>query len=140
MRVSVGCWVILVAACGGSTPTGGGGNQQSSRDVSMTDNGGGAPYSFSPASLTIPAGTLVKWTNNGKTAHTTTSDDAQPLWDSGTILPPGSTSCPPSDPYCQPGTTPGGTYQRTFDTPGTYQYHCAFHGQQGMTGTITVTP
>jgi plastocyanin len=46
----------------------------------------------------------------------------------------------PNDPYCTPGSTPGQTYQRTFNTAGTYTYHCSFHGAQGMTGTITVTP
>src|SRR6266516_4337860 len=129
MRISVGCSMILVAACGGgSAPTGGGGNPQPEvMNVSMSDNGGAAPYAFSPTPLTVPVGTVVRWTNNGTTGHTTTSDDAQPIWNSGTVLPAGSTTCPPSDPYCQPGGTPAGNYQRTFATAGTYQYHCQFH-------------
>jgi plastocyanin len=107
----------------------------------MTDNGGSAPYAFSPAPLTIKVGTVVKWTNNGNAPHTSTSDATpQPTWDSGTLDPAGTTTCTPGDPYCTPGSTPAGTYQRTFNAIGTYQYHCALHGASGMTGTITVTP
>jgi plastocyanin len=132
--------MILLAACGGSSPTGGG-NTPPVENVSMSDNASGPPYAFSPASMTVKVGTRVKWTNNGGTAHTSTSDASpQPVWDSGTLVPSGTTPCNPSDPYCNPGTTPAGTYQVTFNTPGTYQYHCSFHGPQGMTGTITVMP
>ena len=141
MRISVGCSLMLVAACGGSSPMGGGGNPQPNVvNVSMTDNSGMAPFAFSQAMVTVPVGTTIKWTNHGTVTHTTTSDDAMPIWDSGNVLPPGTTTCPPNDPYCQPGSTPGGTYTRTFMAAGTYQYHCNFHGAQGMTGTITVTP
>jgi plastocyanin len=106
----------------------------------MTDNAGFAPYAFSPTTLDIKVGTTVKWTNNGKAIHTTTSDASPtPTWNSGEVAPAGTTTCAPADPYCTPGTTPPGTYQWTFDTPGTYPYHCQIHGAQGMTGTITVT-
>jgi plastocyanin len=99
------------------------------------------PYAFSPATVTITAGTFVRWTNTGKATHTSTSDATpQPVWNSGNVAAAGSGSCDPYDPYCTPGTSPAGTYGRTFSTPGTYQYHCQFHTAQGMTGTITVTP
>ncbi len=103
----------------------------------MTDNAGVAPYAFAPATLTITVGTTVKWTNNGKALHTTTSDAA--VWSSDTLKPAGSGTCDPADPYCTPGTTPAETYQRTFNTPGTFPYHCEVHKLAGMTGTITVT-
>ena len=136
MRISVGCSLILVAACGGgSGPTGGGGNPVA--NVSMTDNGGVGPYAFSPAARTVTVGTTVKWTNSGTVAHTTTSD--APGWDSGSLAPGRSGTCDPSGYNCQPGSAPG-TYAHSFTTEGTYQYHCALHGAQGMTGTITVTP
>ncbi|MEX2156494.1 MAG: plastocyanin/azurin family copper-binding protein [Gemmatimonadales bacterium] len=112
-------------------------------NVSMTDNGGGAPYVFSPAPLTISVGTSVRWTNNGTAPHTSTSDASPPTWNSGVVNPAGTTSCPsPPDPYypCTPGSTPPGTYTRTFTAAGTYRYHCANHSLQGMTGTITVNP
>src|SRR5207245_11549440 len=105
------------------------------------DKAGAVPYAFTPARLTVKDGTTVKWTNNGGTAHTATSDATpQPIWDSGTVLPAGSTSCPPTDPYCQPSGTPPGTYRVRFNTAGTYQYHCGLHQEQGMAGTLTVTP
>ena len=132
--------LLLAAGCGGSSPTGGG-NQPPVENVIMNDNAAAAPFTFSPPTVTVKVGTTVKWTNSGTTAHTATSDATpQPIWDSGTVLPGGTTSCPPMDPYCQPSGTPPGTYRVTFNTPGTYQYHCGFHGAQGMTGTITVTP
>src|SRR2546422_636283 len=148
MDIRVGLWSLLVAgaACGSSSPTGSGGNPPAGpvADVSMTDNNGLAPYAFSPAMLPpIKVGTSVRWTNNGKTSHTATSDATSPVvWNSGTVQPAGTTTCAPNDPYCMPGTTPPGTYVSSpFNTPGTYPYHCEFHGVQGgtMTGTITVT-
>ena len=73
--------------------------------------------SFQPASLTINVGQTVTWTNNDTMAHTVTSDTG--VWNSGTL-------------------NPGGSFSFTFTTPGTYTYHCAFHGS--MTGTIVVGP
>jgi len=149
MEIRVGLWSLLIgaAACGGSSsPTGSGGNPQQPAgpvaDVSMTDNGGLGPFAFSPAMLPIKVGTKVRWTNNGKAQHTATSDATpQPVWESGTVQPAGTTTCAPNDIYCTPGPTAPGTYVSSpFNTPGTYQYHCDFHGAQGMTGTITVTP
>jgi len=98
---------------------------------------------FFPNALTVRTGTTVKWTNTGNAQHTTTSDAATPVWSSGSVSPPGTTTCPsPPDPNspCTPSATPGGNFQQTFTTAGTYQYHCDFHKAQGMTGTITVTP
>jgi plastocyanin len=71
--------------------------------------------SFSPANLTVTAGTTVTWTNNDAMTHTVTSDGG--IFDSGNI---GS----------------GKTYSRAFATVGTFPYHCTIHA--GMTGTITV--
>ncbi len=92
-------------------------------------------FSFSPASLTIKAGTVVKWTNSGPSAHTATSDAG--VWDSGNLSAPSSGGA-------YGGATSGGSYQFTFPTPGTYGYHCTYHPPSvsqyaGFTGTITVT-
>jgi plastocyanin len=71
---------------------------------------------FRPRTLTIQAGTRVRWTNASGVHHTTTSDDGR--WDSGHLA-------------------PGGTFSRRFRTEGTFPYHCAIHAS--MHGTIVVT-
>lgn len=89
--------------------TGGGGN-----DVKITNS-----FSFAPVSLTVKAGTTVTWTNSASVAHTVTSDPNAPAsFDSGTL-------------------DSKGTFNFTFKQPGTYAYHCSFHGS--MHGTIIVT-
>ena len=146
MRLCYGLFLTFLVACGSASTSPSGGNPPPPPgaqivDIGMADNNGLAPYAFSPTTVTVKVGTTVKWTNSGKAQHTSTSDATpQPIWNSGPVLPAGTGSCDPNDPYCTPGTTPAGTYQRTFNTAGTYQYHCQNHGAQGMTGTITVTP
>lgn len=75
-------------------------------------------FSFTKNSITVPIGTAVRWSNNGSANHTVTSDSGNEL-ESGTLA--------KSD-----------TYLHTFNTNGTYTYHCKFH--PGMTGTIVVKP
>lgn len=144
MRLCYSSLLAFLVACGSGSPSSSGGNPPPPPppvvNVSMSDNGGLPPFAFSPAPVEIKVGTTVKWTNTGKASHTSTSDAPQPVWNSGTVAPAGSGTCDPSDPYCTPGTSPAGTYQRTFNTAGTFSYHCQLHGAQGMTGTITVTP
>jgi plastocyanin len=73
-------------------------------------------FAFQPASLEVPAGTTVTWTNGGAAPHTVTADDG--AFDSGQLA-------------------PGASFSQTFDTAGTFTYHCEIHPQ--MTGTIVVT-
>jgi plastocyanin len=72
---------------------------------------------FSPASLTVNAGTTVKWTNNDNMTHTVTSDDGT-SFNSGDL-------------------TAGNSYSYQFKVSGTYNYHCALHPE--VKGTIVVT-
>ena len=91
-------------------------------------------FSFSPAAVTVKVGTPVRWTNNGPSAHTATSNSG--TWDSGQLSSPTS-----GGPYG--GGSAGGTYQYTFTAAGTYAYHCSNHPPSvypAFTGTITVTP
>ncbi|TAM60690.1 amidase [bacterium] len=76
-----------------------------------------ANFAYAPATLTIAAGTTVRFRNDDSDAHTVTADDG--MFDSG-------------------GLDAHGTYQHTFDQPGTYRYVCAIH--PWMKGTIVVTP
>jgi amicyanin len=75
----------------------------------ITDSSGS--FAFSPASLTIKAGTTVTWKNTTAVPHTVTSDDGK-SFDSSTANPIAAQS---------------GTFSFTFSTPGTFAYHCAIH-------------
>ncbi|HEX6862589.1 MAG TPA: Calx-beta domain-containing protein [Thermoanaerobaculia bacterium] len=83
----------------------------------VTISGGG--ISFSPATVTIDPGQPVCWTWSGGSEHTVKGDDGS------------FTSGPPST---------SGTFQRTFNAPGTYGYYCQVHGttSSGMRGTVVV--
>jgi plastocyanin len=72
-------------------------------------------FEFEPADLSVAVGTTVTWVNEGPSDHTVTADDGS--FDSGTI-------------------TAGSSFANTFDTAGTFTYHCTIHPE--MTGTITV--
>ncbi len=74
-------------------------------------------FAFQPASVSVPKGTTVTWTNTGATAHTVTADDAS--FDSGNV-------------------DVGKTFSTTANTAGTIAYHCTIHPQ--MKATIVVAP
>jgi plastocyanin len=124
--------VTVLAACGGSSPTSGGGsgNPPPTANVTMLD------YRFSPETVRVAVGSVVGWSNGGMTGHTSTSDAA--LWNSSAIAPPGPP--PPTCQYPPCDGSPGGTFQHTFATAGTYPYHCMFHDSLGMKGVVVVTP
>ena len=73
------------------------------------------PRAFVPADLSIGVGTRVTWTNNDSVTHTSTSN--APRWNSTNVA-------------------PGGQFSVTFDSAGTFPYHCAIHPD--MVATITV--
>jgi len=76
-------------------------------------------FAFSPVNITVKKGTKVTWTNKDTTGHTVTSDDG----DNGGL---------DSKLLAQ-----GESYSATFNTAGTFKYHCSIHSE--MTGTVTVT-
>ena len=65
-----------------------------------------ADFTFTPPSITIKVGDTVTWTNNGPSAHTATADDGS--FDSGNLA-------------------QGKTFSHTFQTAGTFSYHCTIH-------------
>lgn len=75
-------------------------------------------YVFSASNLTVTKGTKVVWTNEDSVGHTVTSDSGSELA-SGTL------------------TKGGAPYAHTFNTVGTFSYHCTPHPY--ITGTVTVT-
>jgi len=70
---------------------------------------------FSATTVTISAGTAVRWTNKGASKHTATATDLS--WGTGTL-------------------ENGQNFSRYFKTPGTYTYFCSYH--PSMTATIIV--
>ena len=73
-------------------------------------------YSPDVIHVVIGVNNTVTWTNNDQTTHTVTAIDG--TFDSGLLQ-------------------PGQMFVETFDSPGTYQYHCQIH--PWMNGTVIVT-
>lgn len=74
-------------------------------------------FAYDPSSITISKGTTVTWKNEDSAPHTFTTTKAPVSIDSGSI---GN----------------GDVFSYTFDTPGTYEYHCAIH--PSMKGIVIV--
>ena len=72
-------------------------------------------FSFSPAVITVPAGTSVRWTNRDDIPHTVVSDDK--LFKSNAL-------------------DTDEQFSYTFNKPGTYSYFCSIHPI--MTGKVVV--
>jgi plastocyanin len=70
---------------------------------------------FNPLTITVSAGTSITWTNKDAVAHTVTSNTG--IFDSGSI-------------------STNGTFSYTFNTAGTFPYHCTVHPY--MTATVIV--
>jgi plastocyanin len=98
--------------------------------VSMND-----ANQFVPASITVPRGATVTWTNIGKDAvpHTATGDPALAVSSADVALPAGA------QPWGSDALGPGQSFSHTFDVSGSYRYFCRYHEALGMVGTITVT-
>ena len=115
--------VLVLASCGSSTsPYGGGGGGCTPTATKVCTTAG---LQFSPATLTVTAGTTVTWQNGGGGAHTVSSATGS------------------ADTYDL--SLAAGTVSHQFMTAGTYHYYCKNHGANGtpptgMSGTITVQP
>jgi plastocyanin len=74
-----------------------------------------ADFAFVPPSLTVAVGTTVTWTNDDYYTHTVTSDAG--VFNSSDVA-------------------PGSSFTYTFNSAGTFSYHCSIHPT--MHGTIVV--
>jgi plastocyanin len=88
------------------------------------DDNGGSPgtnevwiqnMAFNPSTITVAAHTTIKWTNKDSNTHTVTSNSS--VFNSGNL-------------------SKDATFSFTFDSAGTYAYHCAIHSS--MTGSVVV--
>jgi len=134
--LAAGFVLVVASACGGSTATSApvasaagahsaapaGASQAAAGAAPTCSSGIGtgqqvaiAGFKFTPATLTVNAGSTVSWTNGDSTAHTVTFDNGP---DCGNLNQAASTTA-------------------TFSAPGTYAYHCKIHPT--MTGSVTVS-
>jgi plastocyanin len=114
-RVGAVCLLLLavIAGCG----SGGDGTDQSSpAGASGTTAVTIKDYIYKPASITVPKGTTVSFTNRDSTPHTATSKESG-VFESGSI-------------------DTGKTDKVTLEKSGTFAYYCLFH--PFMKGTIVV--
>ncbi|MBA4410710.1 MAG: plastocyanin/azurin family copper-binding protein [Bacteroidota bacterium] len=93
-------------------------NGQTTHNVSVTN------YVFTPSQLTINVGDKVIWTNT-QGSHNV----------NGT-----KTTFPSNPESFGNAVSAGWTYEFTFNTAGTYDYHCNPHAGGGMVGKIIVNP
>ena len=102
--------IFFLSACSKSeTDNGSGGGGSNANTIYMNN------MAYSNTNLQISAGVKITWINNDNMTHTVTADDNS--FDSGDI-------------------GPGGSFNYTFNTVGTYTYHCKYHST--MKGTIVV--
>ena len=111
--------LIFVIGCGGSSsppgspsPAPGGPSTSVTIPVGASSLGKAA---YMPDDLNVAVGATVTWTNSDSVPHTSTSDAAG--WNSGTVA-------------------PGGQFSFSFQSAGTFPYHCTIH--PGMVGTVVV--
>jgi plastocyanin len=132
-RLNIIARLVLTAAVAGCSSSAGSDINQPSGPPTNTvsivlgaQTKGTAAFTPNPITISLASNGVVQWSNNDHdsgdygstgTTHNITADDES--FTSGNL-------------------TPGSTFQATFDTPGTYGYHCAIHPT--MKGTVTVTP
>lgn len=110
--------LIVLTACAAKTTTT---NTTTSNTSGSVNTSGTAQnsnvtiknFAFSPATITVKAGTTVVWTNEDSATHTVNSA----TFNSGNL-----------------GT--GQTFSQTFSTPGTFNYSCGIH--PSMKGVVIV--
>jgi plastocyanin len=111
--------VLAVAACSGSaTPVPAAtaaAPAATSAPAAAGDTVTIANFSFQPATITVPVGTTVTWTNDDSASHTVTADDGS---------------------FTSESLGQGATFTRAFPAAGTFAYHCRIH--PSMTAVVTV--
>ncbi|OBI24426.1 amidase [Mycobacterium sp. E1386] len=115
---------VLLAGCSASRPATGSGSGTSMPMGSVTAPA--APvsgnqvtidgFAFAPATLTVPVGTTVTWTNRDEEPHTVAASDGS---------------------FHSPGMGTGATFTHTFSEAGTFDYVCSIHPM--MRGSVVVT-
>lgn len=107
--------VVVLAGCGDEATNPGGNNPPpgpvQTTSVDVIDN------AFDPDDIQVAAGATVTWTWTGSNPHTVTFDDAS---------------------IGNSATKTDGSFQKGFDSAGTFTYFCQVHGRAVMSGEVVV--
>ena len=114
---------VGLAGCGGSSSTPSSPTSPSSPSPTPLGSGvtivAGASTrtttAYNPNPISVSRGDTVTWVNNDTTTHTSSADGG--AFNSGSIA-------------------PGASFSQTFQTAGSFTYHCAIH--PNMVGSVTV--
>ena len=110
------------------------GQSSSIQTVTMPDN-----LTFEPKTATIETGETVMWTNESDIQHTVTAYEDEIPDGAAYFASGGFESERAAKNRVSEGLiAPGGSYEHTFDQPGTYGYLCIPHESSGMVGTVRV--
>jgi plastocyanin len=93
---------------------------------------------YDPATLTVPVGTTVTWVNSSDEAHSVTAYGSSLPSGAKYFSSTGFSSEAQARAHVEKLLTAGQKYSVVFDVPGTYEYFCIPHEDQGMTGKIRV--
>ena len=113
--------LLLAAGCGAADST----NEMLDPDPNEVLIG--RALTFTPAHLTVPAGTTVRFVNSGPFDHTVTSGLSSRAADA------------PGEEFDR-ALGSGKTFEVTFDSPGDHPFFCRPHESMGMKGVVTVVP
>ena len=125
-----GSTLIATAIAGCSSNS----NPDGTTRVSMNED-----FAFDPKTVTVSAGTTVRWVNDSEVGHTVTAYGDRIPTEAAYFASGGFES-----ERAARNDVSGGllatdeTYDHTFDITGTYEYVCIPHESSGMTGTVTV--
>lgn len=112
--------LVVIGGCASKTTTTTTKTETSPKATTTTPSGTSTStvkivnFTFDPGTITVKPGTEVTWTNEDSVVHTVVGTG----WGSGDIA-------------------PGQTYKYTFNTAGTFDYHCKIHPY--MTGKVVVS-
>lgn len=108
----------LAAGCGGGDADTESGAESAAGGNQVTVN----TFIFKPKPIEIEAGETVTWTNEDSALHTVTSGTRED----------------PDERFDGELPESGGTFETSFDEPGTYEYFCSIHSGPGMEGSVVV--
>ena len=98
-----------------------------------------ADHKFTPETMTIQAGEVVRWVNDTEEAHTVTAVEGS-LPDGVDYFSSGGARSEEqaNDELGRELIDPGEEFEWTFEEPGSYSYYCIPHKDDGMVGTVVV--